>query len=387
MNEVYRIDENKNIYDLDMSNLEKIIHSKKLNYKQLKQETDKFINNVQSENINIYIDVYDLFKKFYSPNLFDEFKIIDNKTKLMIVAEIVNIVGHYRHFFLKFYNKYTTFIFYYSDCKDKYLTSVYQSFRSDFYDKRLIFDKQSENYSIVSNVLQECFKIIKEILFSIPHAYLINSKEVDYHLVPFMFINNFIENEKIVNEDYSIIFSNEKIHLIDLLYTTDAVLFRNNTKKDSYFVDYNNIMNDFQSGYKQIYDFDFLPKDSLMFAIAISGYKEFSIPTINRIGIKKALKLLAKKLENDIDIKSYNNEKEFKKIFEEFSDNELELLKRNLKLINPELYPFNCKDIINIDNQIIDIINIEELKKTEFKYFSKSNLLLLEYLFEGEEIQ
>lgn len=54
---------NGRIYDNQMTNVEKILHSKKLNYKDLKEISDPYFKDNNVETINIFIDLFDIFKQ------------------------------------------------------------------------------------------------------------------------------------------------------------------------------------------------------------------------------------------------------------------------------------------------------------------------------------
>ena len=132
------IDKYGRIIDDSMSCIEKILHSKKLNYQDLTAISDPYLKDNKKETINIFIDLFDVFKHMYSPNLQDEIKTIRSNNKLAILAELINIVAHYRHFFVSRYDKYCTVIMYYSDEKDIFLTSIDNNYKNSFYNKRLL---------------------------------------------------------------------------------------------------------------------------------------------------------------------------------------------------------------------------------------------------------
>ena len=56
-----------------------------------------------------------------------------------------------------------------------------------------------------------------------------------------------------------------------------------------------------------------------------------------------------------------------------------------MKLISKEIYPLTDMDKLNILNQFVDIIDLEFIKEETFNTFDASCVVMLDYLFDGEE--
>ena len=366
--------QNGKVIDNQMTNVEKILHSKKLNYKDLKFISDPYFKDNDVETINIFIDLFDVFKSFYSPTLNDEFKTIRTPTKMNLISELINIVGHYRHFFYSRYNKYTTIILYYSSMKDKYLTTIDSEYKKDFYSKRLL-DSKSECF-IVNKVLDECISIVKEYLLYIPHAYLIDTKEVEPSFLPYFIINGVITEEdlsnKISGKDFNIIMGNNDLYFLDLIKKDDTIIFKNNPKDKCYLS-----RTEVQS-YLKVNDTLTLPENSLKNLFAIAGNKSNGIKNIKGMGIKKAHKHLEKVYKDDPSLSDI--EGSFKTIEEKNQYN------TNMRLLSKESYPLTNVNKLIILNQFVDILDLEYIKNETFHNFDATCVIMLDYLFDGEEV-
>lgn len=362
---------NGKVIDEHMTSVEKILHSKKLNYKDLTAIADPYFkDSLTGETINLYIDLFDVLKPLYSPLLVDEFRTIRTTTKMNIVSEIINIVAHYRHFFFSRYGKYTTIILYHSSKEDSYYKTIDSEYKKEFYDKRIL-DNNAEFY-IVNKILKDCLSVVNEYLNYIPHAYLIDTGVVDPRMLPYIIKNNFTieDTNNLINpDDFSIIFSNNKMTMIDLLYNDDAIIFKHDRNK-RYFINkeqmYDELGLDNNIG---------LPDYFVKYIMAIAGDKSYGIKNVDKMKEKKAFKYacdkftagttsledLAKGLKDPVRFKN------------------------NMLLIDPSSYPINDYKKSLILKQFIDIVDFEYIKEETFHTFGGSSIVLLDYLFDGED--
>ena len=358
------------VIDESMTNVEKILHSKKLNYKDLTTISDPYFKDSKCETVNIYIDLFEVVKSLYSPTLMEELATIRTSTKMNIIAELLNIIGHYRHFFVTRYNKYATVIFYYSTKKDTYYTGLDKEYKKDFYYKRL-FSAGNTDFFTLNKVLRDCLTVVKEYLNYIPHAYLIDTGGMDPRLLPYM-MKHEVSSEEVhglINpDDYTIIMTNNNLDLLNLIYDEDTLLFKNNHKDKRYINKeeiYDELGVDNSIG---------LPIHLVKYLLSISGDKSYGIANVSRMKEKKAFKYLAKKFalgETNL---------------EDFEDLGADYIrfKNNYLLLDYSSYPYEFKKKYILD-QFIDIVDLEYIKQETFNIFDASNIVLLDYLFDGEK--
>ena len=386
MNDIpIHLDNNGRVIDENMSCIEKILHSKKLNYQDLTIISDPYLKDNKKETINIFIDLFDIFKQMYSPNLQEEIKTIRSKNKLAILAELINTVAHYRHFFVSRYDKYCTVVMYYSDEKDLFLTSIDKDYKKSFYNKRLLASNNKEFY-VLNKVIKDCLFLLNEYLLYIPHAYLINTKKTEpqalFQNIKSLYSEDPYLKDKInIEDDFNIIMSNNDLALLNLIDNDNTIIFKNNGREGSKFInkcDIWDILNlDNSIG---------LNNELLYLLFAMSGNKHYDISNLPKVGIKKAFNMIAKLQKDGKDLKGIINNNE--KIKEYFSKYDYDLIIKNLKLINYNNYPLtNNNNKVSLIEQFNDISNFEYIKQETFHTFNASNVVLLNYLFDGEVIE
>lgn len=376
---------------IDMTLFEKILHSKKLNYVTLSKLVNKFIGNKKiirndSNTINIFIDFYDIIKPFYNPKTIETFNNIKMNERFMISSEILNTAAHYRHFFYSRLRLFTNIIFFYSNKKDKYRTSIDNNYRKDFYDKRLNLNNQ--NFGVLNEIIQKNINLIKAYCEYIPHLYFINSGNIDYNLIPYIFLSKDLHFKQniIDSNNNSIIITNEKYNYQDLLLNDNVLQLELRGKLKSNFITSEDIIKELVTKSKKEYSFTVLP-ELFPLILSLSGYKEYNINGINKMGYIKALNFIQKLLnKNCISNIQYKNIKNIKELSSYFKNDDFNIFYNNLKLLNNDFYKFNSNDLVNIQLQLIDKIDMKSVRYINDKYFTRYPILL-NFLFDGEAKQ
>lgn len=376
----FGFDENGNFRDEEMSNIEKILHSRKLNYKDLKKISDPLFNDNKCETVNLFIDVFDIFKPLYSPNIIDDFSTLRVRGRIMIIIEMINIIAHYRHFFASRYKKYTTVIFYYSTKKDLYLKSLNNDYKKNFYNKRI--EGENPEYNVINKVFQDCINVIREYCYYIPHAYFIDSMGMEPRLVPYAILKEEVDLKgRIFKEDFNIIMSNDDLSLLNMINLENCVVFRNNGKKESKYITKDDIIKEICG----VDDNQMPLKPLVNLLYGISGYKKNDIKNIKGYSYKKAYKRINKEFLKEKNLYKCHTIEEIKNLFE---DLDAELIYNNIKQINFSMYPYTESKLNCISNQIIDTPDRDYLYKVNLDYFNGRYCecyILYDYLFDGEE--
>ncbi|AMS01304.1 hypothetical protein AR9_g220 [Bacillus phage AR9] len=374
--------------------LEKILHSKKLSYDTLMPLVKPYINNKtiitgtdrEYNTVNIFIDFWDIVKSLYNPQTLETMNSLKQRERFMIASEVINIIGHYRHFFYSRLKMYTNFVFYYSDKRDTRLTNIDKNYRSSFYEKRL--DDKNQTFGLFNNMVKKNVHIIKLFCEYVPHAYFIKTDEMDPRLVPHLFLseNSRLKQNIINKNDMNIIISNEKIHYQDLNLQDRILQLELRGKEKSRFVASEDIIDILLEKSKKDYYFSILP-DMYSLLVSLTGYKDYDISSIKKMGNIKALNFIQKCIDNNI-LKNieYNNTDLLNGLRDELGEENLKELYKNMQLLNNNLYNFSNKDIINIESQLFDRIDAESVKFVNSKYFDRYPILL-EYVFEGEKYE
>lgn len=378
-----------------MGQLGKVLNGKKLNYDRLSRIIPEYIpkDTEEYDSVNIIIDLYDIFKQLYNPEVIQEIEHLKAIECREIAGEVINLISHYRHYFYSRCWKYTTFYFIYSDDIASYQTSIYPEYRCDFYKKRLqgklnidsLTEKGLPNYAFLNKVIKHNMNVIKLFIDHIPHAYLINSGNIDYTLLPHILL----ENNLIEREIPTILISNDDIFYQD--FKEDNYLMQLLIKGDkSRIISYENMYADLTKDLKKQIDVPF-SNDLHTVLLSIIGNVKYNIPKINGMGIGRGIPYLDKQLLttgilNDVEYTSSS-------VFEEainksnIKDEHKQIITRNFKIISHasmDNLAYTQKDLYNIENQChIEKVDSVYVKKSNDKYFGNYPILL-DFCFEGE---
>jgi hypothetical protein len=363
--------------------LEMNLHSKKLRYDRLFNVIKDYISRSTTEydTVNIFIDLYDVVKQLYKPQIIEEIESMKSIYRWQICSEIINIAGHYRHFFASRMNKYTNIYFFYSSNPD---SEYGKDFRKEFNDKR--FSKTNTEYSIINKVIQENFKLIQKFFEYIPHCYVINSYIVDYTLVPYIILNH--DDDGLASYP-TIILSNEEIYFQDLCNFENCMQLLLKGEK-SRIVTRENLWDEIiLSTKKKDMEISMIP-EMYTLLLSIIGYKLFSLPKIKNYGVIKGLNLLQNLIDKgvlseiDYDERTLMSDLSTKC---ELTQDEIDIIVKNFKILNHSNYNTFGDYIQKILIQSrIERINKDVIQKINEKYFSHFPILM-EYLFDGESYE
>jgi hypothetical protein len=373
-----------------MLQLEKILHSKKLSYEALNPIIKPWMHRYPGSGnwgtVNIFIDVWDVVKSLYSPQTLATLNTLKAHDRFMISSEIINMAGHYRHFFYSRMRMYSNIVFYYSDMKDEKRTAENPDYRRTFYEKRL--DQDHQTFGILNSIIAKNVNLIKTFCEYVPHVYFINSGSMDHSLVPHLFLSGGSRlNQSVINpEDTSIIISNENIHMQDLLLRDNILKLELRGKEKSRFISFENILDVLTEKSKKGNPFTFLP-DLYTLALSLSGYKDYDVKGVKGMGSVKALNFIQKGIDSNV-LKNvgYGNLEFLNDLDGMLGEQDINTLQSNMRTLNNHLYRFDDKDLVNVEMQIVDRIDAKSVRYVCDNYLTR-HPILLEYVFEGEEYE
>lgn len=364
--------------------LNQILHSKKVAYKNFIPLTKPYLDyNKKMQNVNIFVDVYDILKQLYNPQTIENLSNLKHKERFIIASEIINIVSHYRHFFASRYEKFTTFYFFCSTKESSYMKDIYPEYKKDFYDKRLNINHQL--FGVINNIVLWSFRLIKNIMQFIPHVYFIDTGVLEPNIIP-----NFILNNIVKDDDVNMIISNDELFYQDLLIKDDSFILELRGEKTRIITRENMFDYLLSSTKKSFNDYPNILPEMLNIIIPLISHKNYNIPSIRNMGITRALSFVSKGIDKNFisTLSEYRNNEELWTSLKNsgLKDEEIEKYKINYSLVNhKEIIDRNYKNYENIiDINLIERQDAEGLRITNEKYFS-GNPILLDYCFEGEE--
>ncbi|WPH64277.1 hypothetical protein [Staphylococcus phage vB_StaM_PB50] len=376
---------------MDVEIIERIINSKKLNYNKMTElvspyiEGGRFRGNTNNNNVTIYIDINNVIKQLYSPQVSENFTHLKTKNRLNLVVELVNIIGHYRHFFASRLNMHSRFFLFYSDKESIYHTSVDPDYKKEYYKK---MNEDNITYRDINKTISITLELVKTIVKYIPNAYYIDTYKIEPTILPYYIMEKTtIDNEN----DYSLIVSNDKIYRQLLDYKDRLLLLELRGSEKSKVISKENIKGEiFSSSTKKDIN-DFMNIDSGIIDIfnLFSDHKDQEYKSISGYGPVTTIKLLDKMIEDTklSPLKEYNNETLLRETFKDYlKEEKLEELIKRFKLFDQKhiVDEIDGSKIQNIlSSQIIDFNDPLEIKRLNDELFINS-FINIDYLFEGE---
>lgn len=290
------------------------------------------INDIDIFHIDLNTILETLFK---IKNIFD-----DGSSYLFTIASsIINLVAHFRSYFVKKQNN-TTIYLYYSYGK---------------VDNKNLSDNIDDTLSLLSVIVKY-----------IPKVYLIDDKKTDIKLC----MNYLIKEDKI-----NYIFTKNKI-FFQFVNIKNTFILRP-ARDDSYIINSKNLYNKLANN-----DVKYTVSSKLLTAIlSFTGVNQYK--GVKGMGIKKVLKMFQKSIDKNIIVNDYylnisdllydlscskETCKIVKDIFEKIDVNLLNVITRN--------NPYE----IEIQNSLVDKFSKKDLQELNTKYFTGFNSLMLQEL-------
>lgn len=148
---------------------------------------DQYFRAIKSgtplRSINIFINLDDFFHKLHSPLINREFQIIGQRGPKQMVSNILNLMGHYRHYaksrlhcdVVNVYGVYTTYLRTFKNAM--YLPEYRKKYKQEN-------DEASENHYYINQILKESYGMMRGISEYIPGIYLIDSEYIEPSVIP-----------------------------------------------------------------------------------------------------------------------------------------------------------------------------------------------------------
>lgn len=267
-----------NLYKVRFKRLDEIVKEK--NYHKF------FSSNLKKgiDRIGIHINLESIFKKFYSPQyqgyqeLFDRIR-QDFGMRYSVTVNVLNIVSHYRQYFIKNYNVFPVVYLYYTYDEKQMIQEILPEYKKDYYQKRLIDFKENTNY------LKENLKFLVFLSKYIPDLHCINTGEIDSSVSMnyFISIENNDEHDRSnkLNRSIQFVLSNNTQDKNLVNYFHNVVILKPDFEK-GFIIDKKNLMNEIMKDSK-IERTTGLSSYYYPIVLSIVGYDKFNISGINSV--------------------------------------------------------------------------------------------------------
>lgn len=272
------------------TNLESLLLGYYIKYDRLFMLCNRSLANINSDVIDIYIDLYDILKPIYTKEVYA------NK-KYVIVSSIINLAAHLRGYFWTRHRLHTRIFLVYGEA----ITLQHKQFYPTFGDEKF---KETNNYERNKNFINSQLELVKILCAYIYDVYYIH-KNSDFSMFVY---DNIVNNQKIP----AIILSKSKYAYQIPALLNNSVIFRPKkySGEDISFVVSRASVN--QTFYNKISNTTVLDRLSrinpslLSLMISLTGLPSYNLKTL--LNITTASKLVDDAISFNRIINDYNND-------------------------------------------------------------------------------
>lgn len=272
------------------SNLEAMLFGYYIRYSKLQEMCNASLANIESDTIDIYIDLYDLLKPVYTKDVFA------NK-KFVLVSHIINLIAHYRRYFLTRHHLWARIFLVYADQTTMAHRQYYQLFGDYSYRTSINFQK---TYEFINSQL----KLVKILCGYINDAYYIRKSST---FAVFVF-DNITKSPSIP----AIVISKDKYNYQLPAIYNNVVIFRPrkyNGEDTSYFINNSNVYSAMFNKIKRDKSIKYLnsinPK-LLSVLLVLIGLAEYNIDKL--FNVTTAINKVYNAISDNTILNGYNND-------------------------------------------------------------------------------
>jgi hypothetical protein len=329
------------------------------------------------KDIFLFINLNSILKQLYSE--YTTAKVSKSELQRnprMLSAELLNLVGHYRNYIYKYFNRNTSIFLYHSTeyCDDKLL--IYPEYKSKFYSKRLSTDAELGEFKLIKGYVDYNIKIAQTVCKKIPNLYLVDTGKIDPEAFPAILnLEGRVDGTNIIMSSW----------YTDLQYAIKPNTYVLKANGDhTKLIGFDNLLDE---AYKDVKEKNFIElnfsQDYFPFTLALAGDSDLGSAITPKYGIGKAFKQISKIIANghidsiDLFVEECN-----------LSEAQKSIVEINWKLLNHDAYGnevlIKRQDILaNIDLQLVNLSCISDIEKVNIDYFNGS--LNLDMIFAGED--
>jgi hypothetical protein len=336
---------------------------------------DKLMDIRFGNNVNIAVDLKEVFRKFFRPNIsLESLKNRDNIEEL--ASDIINIVGHYRNYLYK-KGKYATFYFLYSKSECEIMKQKHSNYKREYYNKYFVGTNDLEIQK--ANITKKVVDALEKIMDHIPNTNFIDTSMFDEYTVASFLINKTKSNE------INVILSNDELMAQLISKNTFMLNIKGITTK----------LLDEDNSISVITGKDTKVSNKLLpLLLSISGAERYNLENIDRIGLLKALSMIEKLIiSGKIMDTEYVNFPLVKDSFSE-KDKTEKLLKDNFEKVEKNYTMIKNSDILYTNTANLTVLFNKPKTMHTFNYYRDLNAkifsshpLNLDMLLKGETLK
>lgn len=250
----------------------------KIKYEHLDIILEEKLNNIRfSNNVNVIIDLKEIIRKVYRPDILSEDSISRDSIE-ELASDIIGIAAHYRNYFYK-QGKYTSLYFMYSESECDLMKSKFEGYKKEHYEKYFYDPERANRHEMIKKAID----ISKKVLSRVPNCQFVDTSEFD----EFVMIKYLVQ--QVPSNEIAIILSNDEImaQLID-----NHVFMLNIKSMDS------DLLNEANAVSKLFKRSTQLSSKLVSLISAILGTQRYSLNTIENVGPYRAIKTVEHLVES-----------------------------------------------------------------------------------------
>lgn len=260
--------------------MERIFHSYKMRYSYLNHELLPLRASKTIRDINIFINLDNFFHRLHSSTTNNEFQMYGNNAAAQMVGNIINLIGHYKHWAIKEHLHPKIFIYYTNSevFKNNIIIPEYRNYYLS--EMKLLNDK----YYNINRAILDAQKLLPVITKYLPNIYGINTSYIEPSIIPYYLSQKFPAqlNLLVTRDQYEMQYS----------YLDNWVLLLP-AGDNSKIITRGNLWSYIKEREKITSDYHF-SAEAYLIAKTILGDKYRSIPKLVRISWKKMIEYLEK---------------------------------------------------------------------------------------------
>lgn len=340
--------------------IEPIINTHKIKYGIL---TDLVKNNIEDGNkINIYINLDTIFSKFYSKNVLEGISDLRGLEAIALSSELINMAGHYRHFFHSRFNVSSKIFFYYSSRQPKFNASILPSYALDMVQRKSV---ENAMFHGLNEWINSNIQLMNTIIEYLPETYLLVTDIVEPSMVPYHLMKNHENVDGLVH-----LLLSKDMYDFQLLSMPNTYALR--LKYDnSFMITKNNIYEIMCSGKDVKYKPSIpISPELYTFVLSVAGCRSRGLKGVDGCGYISTIKKIESLIENNKILNGYyhnisplikamgleQHEEEITKMFHTI----------DLRYQSIHLTPLAVEEI---QNKLVDKFDIQSIEKLNDKYY------------------
>lgn len=166
--------------------MDRIFHAYKMRYQYINKILLPLRASKNIRTVNIFINLDNFFHRMHSSTTDKEFQMYGSNSGIQLVGNIVNLIGHYKHWAVKEHLQPKIYI-YYTNNKNFKNQLILSKYRDTFINEMNI---NNPKYFFINKAICDGIRILPIIIKYMPHVYQINTDYIEPSIIPYYIAKN-----------------------------------------------------------------------------------------------------------------------------------------------------------------------------------------------------